>query len=74
MVVWASEHPTEIKTSTGLVIKPKPYDLVWFNNDVVQHRQPRGTNETSRWFLAVRCSGTTTEQERADMFTRIVRT
>ncbi len=74
MIVWANEQPTEIKTSTGLIIKPKPNDLVWFNNDVVQHKQPTGTDETRRWFVCIRCSGTTTEQERADLMSRVVRT
>lgn len=57
MVVWASEQPTEIRLPDGTVFQGQPFDLVWFNNDVVQHRQPRGTDEGRRWFLGVRCSG-----------------
>lgn len=60
MVVWASEMPTELRTSTGDVVTVQPGDLVWFNNTLAQHRQPRGTDETSRWFVAVRCSGALT--------------
>ena len=57
MVVWASEQPTEIRLSTGEEFHGEPFDLVWFNNDVVFHRQPAGTDEGRRWFLGVRCSG-----------------
>lgn len=60
IVVWASEQPTEIRTSTGEEFTAQPYELVWVNNDVACHRQPRGTNEQRRWFLAVRCSGAVT--------------
>ena len=57
MVVWASERSTEIKTSDGCRITPKPYMLIWFDNTRAFHRQPSGTDEHSRWFVAVRCSG-----------------
>jgi hypothetical protein len=57
MVVWASEQPTELRTSDGVEVEVQPFDLVWFDNTKVQHRQPRGTNETARWFVSVRCSG-----------------
>ena len=57
MVVWASEQPTELKTSTGVRFYQEPYDLVWYDNTKAFHRQPRGTDETRRWFAAVRCSG-----------------
>ena len=57
MVVWASEQPTEIRDAQGVVFIGQPYDLVWFNNDIVHHRQPLGTDEGRRWFLGVRCSG-----------------
>lgn len=57
MVVWASEQPTELKLSDGSVFVGQPYELVWFNNDVVYHRQPRGTDEGRRWFVGMRCSG-----------------
>ena len=60
IVVWASEQPTEIRTSTGDLFTPEPYELVWVDNDRACHRQPRGTDETRRWFLAVRCSGALT--------------
>lgn len=57
MVVWASETPTELRTSDGLRFTPAPFELVWFNNRKAWHRQPTGTNEQRRWFVAVRCSG-----------------
>lgn len=57
MVVWASEQPTEIRTSTGVVIPTQPCDLVWFDNTLAWHRQPGGTDESRRWFAAIRCSG-----------------
>lgn len=57
IVLWASEMPTEMLTSTGEVLTFEPYTLVWADNTKAFHRQPRGTNEQRRWFLAVRCSG-----------------
>lgn len=57
MVVWASEQPTELRLPDGTEFTGQPYELVWFDNDVVFHRQPRGTDEGRRWFLGVRCSG-----------------
>lgn len=60
IVVWATEQPTEIRTSTGEDFTGQPYELVWVDNDRACHRQPRGTNEQRRWFLAVRCSGAVT--------------
>lgn len=57
MVVWASEMPTEIQQSDGTLFTGEPFDLVWFDNTKAFHRQPAGTDETRRWFLAVRCSG-----------------
>lgn len=56
MVVWASEQPTEIRTAAGETVS-FPGELVWFDNTRVSHRQPAGTDETQRWFAAVRCSG-----------------
>lgn len=57
MVVWANEDPTELTTSAGEYVRGQPYDLVWFDNVKAVHRQPRGTNESARWFVSVRCSG-----------------
>lgn len=57
MVVWASEMPTEIRREDGAEWKAEPFDLILFDNTTVFHRQPQGTNEGTRWFLAVRCSG-----------------
>lgn len=57
IVVWASEDPTQIRTTDGEEFIAQPYELVWVDNDRACHRQPRGTDETRRWFLAVRCSG-----------------
>jgi hypothetical protein len=57
IVLWASEQPTHIRTSDGVEFTGEPFDLVWVDNDRACHRQPRGTNEQSRWFVAVRCSG-----------------
>lgn len=57
IVLWASEDPTYIKTSDGVELRGEPFDLVWIDNDKAFHRQPSDTNEQTRWFLAVRCSG-----------------
>ena len=57
MVVWASEHPTELRSSGGELRTAQPGDVVWFDNTKAFHRQPRGTDETRRWFVSVRCSG-----------------
>lgn len=57
MIVWATEQPTEIRLADGSFFSGQPFDLVWFDNDAVQHRQPFGTNEGRRWFVAIRCSG-----------------
>jgi hypothetical protein len=57
MVVWASEMPTEILRENGTDFKGGVFDVVLFDNWVVFHRQPRGTDEGSRWFVSVRCSG-----------------
>jgi hypothetical protein len=57
MVVWASEMPTQIRRSDGTTFVGDPYELVYFDNTQAWHRQPAGTNEQRRWFVAVRCSG-----------------
>lgn len=57
MVVWASEMPTEIRREDGTLFQAEPFDLVRFDNTRVFHRQPTGTDEGRRWFMAVRCSG-----------------
>lgn len=57
MVVWASETPTELRLPDGRLFTAEPYEIVWFDNTVCWHRQPTGTNEQRRWFVAVRCSG-----------------
>ncbi len=57
MVVWASEQPTDIRTSSGEIRTAQPHDVVWFDNDQAMHKQPTGTDERSRWFVSVRCSG-----------------
>ena len=57
MVIWANEDSTEIQTSDGASCRGAPYDVVWFDNTKVLHRQPTGTNESTRWFVSVRCSG-----------------
>lgn len=57
MVVWASEMPTELQTSDGVRVPTQAGDLVWYDNTKARHRQPRGTDETRRWFVAIRCSG-----------------
>lgn len=56
MVVWASEQPTEIRDGNAVFETPIG-SVVWFDNTVVEHRQPAGTNERRRWFIAIRCSG-----------------
>lgn len=57
MVVWASETPTELRTRDGVERQGEPFDVVWFDNDYGWHKQPTGTNEQTRWFVAIRCSG-----------------
>lgn len=57
MVVWASEMPTELKSSTGELFAFKPFDLIWYDNYLAFHRQPEGTRPSDRWFVSVRCSG-----------------
>lgn len=57
MVVWASEMPTELKDGDGRTVETRARDLIWFDNTRCVHRQPRGTDETRRWFVAIRCSG-----------------
>lgn len=57
MIVWASESPTELKDSDGSLFTAEPGDVVWFDNTTAYHRQPRGTNQQSRYFAAIRCSG-----------------
>lgn len=57
MVVWASEQPTELRTSEGIMFETPTGAAVWFDNTQAFHRQPRGTDETRRWFVAIRCSG-----------------
>ena len=57
MVVWASEMPTEIRSSEGIESEFQPFDLIWFDNFKAWHRQPRGTRAKHRWFASVRCSG-----------------
>lgn len=57
MVVWASETPTELRDADGAVFIAAPGEVVWYDNTQAFHRQPRGTNESSRWFVAIRCSG-----------------
>jgi hypothetical protein len=57
LIVWATEMPTELQLPDGTVILPPAGDLMWVDNRRVFHRQPSGTDETRRWFLAVRCGG-----------------
>ncbi len=57
MVVWANETPTEIKDSSGTELEFAPFDIIWFDNTKVMHRQPRSGNEWTRWHACVRCSG-----------------
>lgn len=57
MVVWATEDPTELQWPNGIRYRAKGFQVTWFNNDVMLHRQPRGTNEHRRWFVSIRCSG-----------------
>ena len=57
MIVWASEQPTELKTSAGDIFMTPRHAVVWYDNTKACHRQPMGTDETRRWFVAIRCSG-----------------
>ena len=57
MVIWASEQPTELRESDGTIFPIAPLQVVWFDNTKAFHRQPTGTDEARRWFVAIRCSG-----------------
>lgn len=57
MVVWATEDPTYMRGSDGAEYRGLPFELMWFNNDTVFHRQPPDIHPESRWFAAIRCSG-----------------
>lgn len=57
MVVWASEMPTHIRASDGTELAFEPFDVIWFNNDIVEHKQPEDTRPLERWFVSIRCSG-----------------
>lgn len=57
MILWASEQPTELRLPDGEECTGAPYEMIWIDNYVVFHRQPSGTDETRRWFWAIRCSG-----------------
>lgn len=57
MIVWANELPTELKTADGTLFTAEPFEVVWYDNTRCFHRQPRNTDRTTRWFMAVRCSG-----------------
>lgn len=57
MVVWASEQPTDLRNSDGQLFVTPLKAVIWYDNTKAFHKQPRGTDETRRWFVAVRCSG-----------------
>jgi hypothetical protein len=57
IVVWASEQPTETQDEHGEEFGDSRYESVMGRQRHAFHRQPRGTNEQQRWFVAIRCSG-----------------
>lgn len=57
MIVWANEQPTELRDSLGEIFETPLGSVVWYDNTKVFHRQPTGTDERHRWFVAIRCSG-----------------
>lgn len=57
MVIWASEDPTHLKLPDGTLFTPRPFEVVWFDNDHVFHQQPADTRSRERWFVSIRCSG-----------------
>lgn len=57
MIVWASEAPTELELSDGRPWAAKPFEVLWFDNRAIRHRQPADTPDLTRWFLAIRCAG-----------------
>lgn len=57
MVCWANVLPTHVRDAEKNEATVQPFDLVWFNNDVCEHKQPRDTHLVERWFAAIRCSG-----------------
>ena len=57
MVIWASERPTDLAMPDGEIVPMEPLAVVRFDNRRCWHKQPTGTNESTRWFVAIRCSG-----------------
>jgi len=52
LVVWASNHPTEIQYQ-GKIYIPEPYELVIFKNLSVRHRRPENCPKI-RWMFRQR--------------------
>jgi hypothetical protein len=52
LVLWASNHPTEIRYN-GVVYQPNPYEVVVFSNTLCFHRRPPGAPRI-RWVFRQR--------------------
>jgi hypothetical protein len=57
MTVWATEDPTEVRDRGGTVFRFNPFDLIWFDNFEMEHRQPTTVRHGHRWFACVQCTG-----------------
>lgn len=57
MILWANQQPTHLKDAAGQPIAFAPGEVIWFDNTQCWHKQPSDTDETTRWFISVRCSG-----------------
>lgn len=57
MVIWASDNPTHLKDDAGALFVVPQQAVVWFDNTICWHKQPADTDEATRWFVAIRCSG-----------------
>lgn len=56
ILVWATESPTEIRESSGLIYRAIPYMVTLLNNRLVEHRAPPSAyrKENNRWFAVAR--------------------
>lgn len=51
-IVWSNIHPTEIRYKRGKQRIPvQPGEIVWFDNQAVEHRAPKAAQGSDRWFI-----------------------
>ena len=54
-IVWSNVLPTEIRdVGTKESIPVRPGDVVWFDNQAVEHRAPENARDAERWFMRIR--------------------